>query len=102
MPPIGDPMSLQYNLQRIRTELEVPVKLTPKFPALLCLLFHLHLVGCGSSGSDGLSFSLSQTSYNFGITLTGTGRWRGGLRWWGWGSRKRKLQKRLSFSGKVD
>jgi arylsulfate sulfotransferase len=48
------------------------VKLTPKFPALLCPLILLQLVGCGSSGSDGPSFSLSQTSYNFGITLTGT------------------------------
>ena len=39
--------------------------------AVLSALF-LPLVGCGSSGLNSSSFSLSRTSYDFGVTLVGT------------------------------
>jgi arylsulfate sulfotransferase len=42
-------------------------------PALLSAFALLPLVGCGSSGSlNSTNFSLSQVSYDFGITLVGT------------------------------
>jgi arylsulfate sulfotransferase len=49
------------------------VKRSLVVPALLSAFALLPLVGCGSSGSsNSTNFSLSQVSYDFGITLAGT------------------------------